>query len=68
MAFSQAHIIQSNLLNVTMLFFTFEDDLGRECTHQSSFLCPFPMAAHLTKLKGNPPPKLNIKLCSRRRD
>lgn len=48
-AFFQAHIIQSNLPSVTTPFFTFEDDLGRERTHQSSLLCPFPMPARLAK-------------------
>lgn len=48
-AFFQAHIIQSNLPSVTTPFFTFEDDLGRECTHRSSLLCPFPMPARLAK-------------------
>lgn len=48
-AFSQAHIIQCNLPSVTTPFFTFEDDLGKECIHWSSLLCPFPIPAHLAK-------------------
>lgn len=44
--FFQAHIIQSNLPCVTTPFFSFEDDLGRECTHWSGLLCPFPGLTH----------------------
>lgn len=59
-AFSQAHIIQSNLPRVATPFFTSEDDLGRERTHQSSLLCPFPVPTR--KIKANFPPNQIVTL------
>lgn len=60
-AFSQAHIIQSNLPSVATPFFTSEDDLGRERTPVKSPL-PLPNARSLHKIKANVPP--NSKLYS----